>query len=229
MRKYSIKEWAADDQPRKKLSHRGAASLSDAELLAILINTGTKGHNALDIARNLLQAVNHDLQKLGSHSLKDMLKLKIKGLGEAKLLLIAASLELGIRRNANRVKKEQISRSSDMAAYLQALLEYKKQEVFMVVFLNRSNKIIHTEIISEGGITGTVADPRVILKKALEHNAISVILCHNHPSGQTKPSNADILVTQKIKQASSLLDINLLDHIIVSQEGFFSFADEGLM
>ena len=148
---------------------------------------------------------------------------------EAKTIHIAAALELGIRRNASDKKKETISKSADIAEYLRANFEYLQQEVFVVVFLNRGNKVMHHQIISEGGLTGTIADPRVILKKALEHNATSLILCHNHPSGNLRPSKADEVLTQKIKQAATLLDIQLMDHIIVSSEGYFSFADEGMM
>lgn len=229
MRKFSIKQWAADDQPRKKLLLNGADTLSNAELLAILINNGTRDHSALDVARNLLQAVNNDLQKLAGLSVKEMVKEKIKGLGEAKAISIAAALELGIRRSATIKKKDHITRSSDIADYLRASLEYRKQEVFAVVFLNRGNKVTHIEIVSEGGMTGTVADPRIILKKALENDATALILCHNHPSGNLKPSNADEALTQKIKQAAAFFDIRIMDHIIVSNEGFFSFADEGLL
>jgi DNA repair protein RadC len=229
MRKFSIKHWAADDQPRKKLLLNGADTLSNAELLAILINNGIPDHSALDVARALLQAVNNDLQKLAGLSVKEMVKEKIKGLGEAKAISIAAALELGIRRSAGAKKKDHITRSSDIADYLRASLEYRKQEVFAVVFLNRGNNVTHIEIVSEGGMTGTVADPRIILKKALENDATALILCHNHPSGNLKPSNADEALTQKIKQAAAFFDIRIMDHIIVSNEGFFSFADEGLL
>lgn len=229
MRKFSIKDWAEDDQPRKKLLLKGANTLSNAELLAILINNGTRELSAVDVARNLLTTVKNDLQKLAGLSVKEMVKQKIKGLGEAKAISIAAALELGIRRSATENKKTHITRSSDIADYLRATLEYRKQEVFAVVFLNRGNKITHLEIISEGGMTGTVADPRVILKKALEHDATAIILCHNHPSGNVRPSNADEVLTQKIKQAAAFLDIIIMDHIIVSNEGYFSFADEGML
>ncbi len=229
MRKFSIKEWAEDDQPRKKLLMKGADTLSNSELLAILINNGTKEQTALDVAKALLQSVNNDLQKLAGLSIKEMVKQNIKGLGEAKSITIAAALELGIRRSANNSKKEYITRSGDIADYLRATLEFKKKEVFAVVFLNRGNKVTHTEIISEGGMTSTVADPRIILRKALEHEATAIILCHNHPSGNLQPSHADELLTQKIKQAASFLDIRIMDHIIVSNEGYFSFADEGLL
>ena len=229
MRKFSIKNWAEDDQPRKKLLLKGADKLSNAELLAILINNGTQGHTAVDLGRTLLQSVNNDLQKLAALSVKEIVKKKVKGLGEAKAIHIAAALELGIRRSATAKQKSLVTRSSDIADYLRASLEYRKKEVFAIIFLNRGNKIMHMEIISEGGMTGTVADPRIILKKALEHDATSLILCHNHPSGNLRPSHADEALTQKIKQAASFFDISVMDHIIVSQDGYFSFADEGRM
>lgn len=229
MRKISIKDWSEDDQPRKKLLRKGPPSLSNSELLAILINTGTPNTSALDVAKKLLQSSNNDLQKLAGLSVQGMVKQKVKGLGEAKAVLIAAALELGVRRNASDHIRDRITKSDDIANYLRATLEYRKQEVFAVVFLNRGNKITHLEIISEGGMTGTVADPRIILKKALEHDATAIILCHNHPSGNLKPSKSDELLTQKIKQASALLDIHVMDHIIVSNEGYFSFADEGYL
>ncbi|MDP1762565.1 MAG: DNA repair protein RadC [Sediminibacterium sp.] len=229
MRKFSIKEWADEDQPRKKLWLKGAHTLSNSELLAILINNGTRDQSAIDVARSLLQTQDNDLQKLAGQSVRELVKQKIKGLGEAKAITIAAALELGIRRAASGRKRELVTKSSDIAEYLRATLEYRKQEVFAVVYLNRANKITQFEIISEGGMTGTVADPRIILKKALENDATSIVLCHNHPSGNLKPSKADELITQKIKQAASYLDIQVMDHIIVSNEGYFSFADEGMM
>ena len=229
MRKFSIKDWAEEDQPRKKLLQQGAHTLSNSELLAILINNGTRGHSAIDIAKNLLQTVNNDLQKLAGLGVRELVNRQVKGLGEAKAISIAAALELGVRRNASGRKKDQVTKSGDIAEYLRATLEYRKQEVFALVFLNRGNRVTHFEIISEGGLTGTVADPRVILKKALEHEATSLVLCHNHPSGNLRPSKADELLTQKIKQAASFLDIVVMDHIIVSNEGYFSFADEGML
>lgn len=229
MSKFSIKDWPADDQPRKKLLLQGAGALSDSELLAILINTGTNNHSALDVAKNLLFSAENNLSELAEWSVQGMLKKKIRGLGEAKAISIAAALELGIRRNASGRKKQKVTKSADIAEFLRASLEHRQKEVFVVVFLNRGNTIIHQELISEGGLTGTVADPRVILKKALEHNATAIILCHNHPSGNLRPSHADELITQKIKQAASLLDILLMDHIIVGNEGYFSFADEGML
>ena len=225
---YSIKEWAKDDRPREKLLSKSAVALSDSELLAILINTGNSEKTAVDLARELLLLGKNNLNELGKLSAKDFMK--IKGIGEAKAVTIAAALELGRRRQASGfLEKTVVKDSRDIANYLQILLKDYKQEVFAVVFLNRSNKINHFEIVSEGGITGTVADPRIILKKALEENATSIILCHNHPSGNLKPSRADEELTQKIKEAARYLDIRVMDHVIVSEEGYFSFADEGYM
>ncbi len=229
MENLSIKNWAEDDRPREKLLLKGSASLSNSELLAILINNGTKDKTAVDLAKDLLAAVNNDLQKLGKLSVQDYLQLKIKGLGKAKSIAISAALELGIRRDSTEKKKTIILSSKDIAEYLRSQLQYKKHEVFAVVFLNRANKILHHEIISEGGITGTVADPRIILRKALEHNATAIILSHNHPSGNLKPSKQDEDLTYKIKEAAKYFDIVITDHIIVSDEGYFSFADQGIL
>ena len=199
------------------------------ELLAILINNGTKQQNALELAQELMQHVHNNLQNLGNSSVQELVNLKIKGLGKAKAISIVAALELGIRRSVVVKKKTTIKQSSDVAAYLQAQIGYKQKEVFVVVYLNRANKIIQYEVISEGGMTGTVADPRIILKKALDHRAVSIILCHNHPSGNLLPSKADEQLTTKIKAAAGYLDIQVMDHIIVSEEGYYSFADEGMM
>jgi DNA repair protein RadC len=225
----SIKNWAQDDRPREKMMLKGIESLSNAELIAILINNGTKDMSAVDVAKELLSAVNHDLQHVGKLSVKEILKLKVKGIGEAKAIIIAAALELGVRRDAAFKKKDVVIHSKDIAEYLKAKLQYKKHEVFAVIFLNRSNKVNHFEIVSEGGITGTVADPRIILKKALSYDAVSLVLCHNHPSGSVKPSRQDEDLTQKIKEAAKFFDILVLDHIIVSEEGYYSFADEGIL
>jgi len=229
MAKQTIKNWAIDDRPREKLALKGAESLSNSELLAILINIGTPEKSAVDLAKELLDAVENNILRLAKLSVKDLINLKLKGLGPAKAITIAAALELGIRRNMADNKKETVQSSKDVALYLQAQLQYKKHEVFAVVFLNRANKINHFEIISEGGITGTVADPRIILKKALEHDAVSLVLSHNHPSGNLRPSRQDQELTTKIKEASNYFDIKVLDHIIVSEEGYYSFADEGIL
>jgi len=225
----SIKNWAEDDRPREKMLLKGIDSLSNAELIAILINNGTKDASAVEVAKQLLNAVSNDLQQLGGLSVKEILKLKVKGIGEAKAISIAAALELGIRRDAAYKKKDVIIHSKDIADFLRAKLQYQKREVFAVIFLTRSNKITHYEIVSEGGISGTVADPRIIIKKALAHDAVSIILCHNHPSGSVKPSRQDEDLTQKIKNAAIFFDIRVIDHIIVSEDGYYSFADEGII
>lgn len=229
MYKTAIKYWAEDDRPREKLLLKGPESLSLSELIAILINNGTKEKSAVDLAKELLQKTNNNLEQLGQLSVKELVQLKVKGLGEAKAISIVAALELGIRRAASISKKIAIVQSADVAQYLKAQLEFKAHEVFGVLLLNRANKILHFELISEGGFTGTVADPKMIIKTALAYNAVNIILCHNHPSGNLKPSKADEQITERIKEAASLLDIQLLDHIIVSKEGYFSFADEGML
>jgi DNA repair protein RadC len=226
--KYSIKEWAKDDRPREKLLGKSPVALSDSELLAILINNGHRLKSAVDLAKEVLLLGKNNLNELGRLSVKDLMT--IKGIGEAKAITIAAALELGRRRQAaGFLEKPQVKNSSDIARYLQTLLSDYQHEVFAVIFLNQANKINHFEIISEGGITGTVADPRVILKKALQEEAVNIVLCHNHPSGSLRPSRADERLTHKIKEAAGYFDIKVLDHIIVSNEGFYSFADEGML
>jgi len=225
----TIKDWAEDDRPREKLIAKGATSLSNSELLAILINNGTVDRSAVVLAKDLLACCNNNLKHVASLSYKDIVRLKVKGLGEAKAITIVAAMELGLRRNACEHKKDIITKSKDIALFLQAQLAYKSHELFIAIYLNNAQKILHHEIISEGGLTGTVADPRIIIKKALAYNAMSIILCHNHPSGSLKPSKADEILTKKIKDAAILFDIKVLDHIIVSSEGYFSFADEGMI
>lgn len=224
----SIKNWATDDRPREKLLSKGASALSNSELIAILLNNGSKSKTAVDLAKEILKLGQDNLNELGKLTFKDFRK--VKGIGEAKSVTIVAALELGRRRQASASLEKPVVRSSrEIAEYLQALIKDYSYEVFAVIFLNRANKINHFEIISRGGITGTVADPRVILKKALEEDATSIILCHNHPSGNLKPSLADEELTRKIKEAASYMDIKVIDHIIVSEDGYYSFADEGIL
>ncbi len=224
----SIKNWAIDDRPREKLLSKGAVALSDSELLAILINNGHKEKSAVDISKEILSIGSNNLNELGKLSLKDFQK--IKGIGEAKAITIAAALELGRRRqSATFLEKPVVRTSNDLALYLRANIKDYSYEVFGVVFLNKANKVNLFEIISRGGITGTVADPRIILKRALEEDATSLVLCHNHPSGNLKPSRADEELTKKIKEAAKYFDIIVMDHIIVSEEGYYSFADEGIL
>lgn len=224
--KYSIKNWAKDDQPREKLLYKGPESLSNAELLAILIQHGNREWSAVELSRQILKLGKDNLVELGKLSIKDFTKLK--GIGEAKAVTIAAALELGRRRQeTDPLLKTVIRGSQDITGYLQVRLKDYRHEVFAVLFLNRANKINHFEIISEGGITATVADPRIILRKALEHDAVHIILCHNHPSGSLQPSQQDEWLTRKIRDAARLFDIILIDHVIVSDQGYYSFADNG--
>lgn len=224
----SIKNWATDDRPREKLFTKGAAALSDSELIAILISNGHKEKSAVDLAKEILKLGNNNLNELGKLSIAAIQK--IKGIGQAKAISIAAALELGRRRHAGLpLEKKQVTTSNQIAEYLKTMLKDYAYEVFAVLFLNQSNRINHFEIISRGGITGTVADPRVILKKALDAEATSIILCHNHPSGNLKPSRADEELTHKIKEAARFLDIRVTDHLIVSEQGYYSFSDEGLL
>jgi DNA repair protein RadC len=226
--KYSIKQWAKDDRPREKLLINGAENLSNSELLAILIHNGTRTKTAVDLAKEILRLGKDNLNELGKLSIKELMK--IKGIGEAKAITIAAALELGRRRQASSpLERAVINTSNDIAQYLQTILKDYRYEVFAVLFLNRANKIKHFEIVSQGGITGTVADPRVILRKALDEDAVSIILCHNHPSGSLKPSRADEELTTKIKEAAKFFDIRIVDHIIVSEAGYYSFADDGIL
>jgi DNA repair protein RadC len=227
-KKYSIKNWAKDDRPREKLLLKGADTLSDSELLAILISNGNKDKSALELARDVLKMGKDSLHELGKLSVKELIK--VKGIGEAKAIAIAAALELGRRRHAvSYIQKKAANSSNEIAGFLQSKLKDFQHEVFAVIFMNRANKINHFEVLSEGGLTGTVADPRIILKKALEENAVSLILCHNHPSGSLKPSRADQDLTKKIKQAANYFDIRVADHIIISESGYYSFADEGIL
>ena len=223
-----ITQWASDDKPREKLLTNGLAALSNSELLAILINVGNRDNSALDLAKDILNLANNNLSELGKFSANDLQK--VKGIGEAKSTLITAALELGRRREiCTPLDRVCFRRSSEIANYLKVLLKDYKYEVFAVIFLNRANKVKHFQIMSKGGITGTVADPRLILKKALEVDATSIVLSHNHPSGNLMPSLADEEITKKIKQAASYFDIQVIDHIIVSDEGYYSFADEGVI
>ena len=222
----SIPAWQPEDRPREKLYQRGAEFLSSAELLGILLQSGSRGYNAVETGSALLGLAKQNLHELGRLTPKEISS--IRGIGKARAALICAAMELGRRRYSSLpLEKMQVTGSADIAKFLQVKLQDLRHEVFAVLFLNRANRINHFEIVSEGGITGTVADPRIILKKALEQNAVSLIVCHNHPSGNLRPSRADEMLTQKLKEAAQLLDITVLDHIIVSEMGYYSFADEG--
>jgi len=223
----NIKDLPLDERPREKMRMKGLDAMGDAELLAILIQNGNKEKSALELAHDLMRRSRNRLSDLSRLSLRELMK--TRGIGMAKAVTILAALELGKRRMAEQYLTETITGSASVAKYLQAKLMDLPHEVFAVLFLNRANRIRHFEIISSGGMTGTVADPRIILKKALEEEAVSIILCHNHPSGNLKPSRADEELTKKIQQATKFFDIMLLDHIIVSTDGYFSFADEGMI
>ena len=226
--KTSIKNWAEDDRPREKMAMHGAEVLSNAELLAIIINNGSREKSAVELAKEILQLGQNNIDELGKLSLKDLQK--IKGIGLAKSISIAAALEIGRRRSAtDSLQRIKLSSSKEIAQYLRTILKDQTNEVFAIVFLNQANKVKSFKIISRGGITGTVADPRVILKEALDQGATSIILSHNHPSGNLKPSMVDKELTHKIKIAASYFDIRIMDHIIVSDEGYYSFADAGEM
>lgn len=224
----SIKNWALDDRPREKLLTKGRESLSDSELLAILINTGSRSKSALDLAKETLTISRNNLDELGKLSLSELMN--IKGIGEAKAITIAAALELGRRRSISPILDKPFIRSSkDLRDFLRIALRDYSHEVFAVVFINRANKVNHFQVMSTGGITYSIVDPRLIFAKALEVKATSIMLCHNHPSGNLKPSRADEDITAKLVNAGKLLEIAVVEHLIVSDEGCFSFADEGMI
>ncbi|BAV08735.1 DNA repair protein RadC [Filimonas lacunae] len=225
----AIKEWAVDDRPREKLLHKGANFLSNSELIAVLINNGTRNKSAVAVAKDLLAALDNELINLSRLTVKEILNLKIKGIGPAKAVSITAALELGLRRDASISKRKKLNNSKEVANYIRAHLQFQKQELFAVIYLNQANRVAHFEVVSEGGINSTIVDARVVLRKALEHNAVNLILCHNHPSGNTKPSEADLSITNKLKEAALTLDINIVDHVIMGEEGYFSFADHSLL
>ncbi len=224
----NIKSWAAEDRPREKLVLKGKATLSDAELIAILLGTGTASMSAVDVAKSILQAVNNDLNELARLSVKDLMK--IKGVGEAKAISIVSALELGRRRkDLASEEKPRISSSKDIYDLLKSELLDLPHEAFWIVLLNRANRVIKKQQISHGGVAGTVADPKIIFKMALEELASGVILAHNHPSGNLTASQADIDLTKKLKESGKLLEIQVLDHIIVAGKNYLSFADEGML
>ena len=224
----SIKKWASDDRPREKLLKKGVQSLSDTELLAIIIGSGTREISAVELARQILSQADNNLTLLGKKSVADLMRLK--GIGEAKAVGLVAAFELGRRRNQSEwVEKDQLNSSREVFNYIQPLISDLDHEEFWVVYLNRANRIIDAQNLSKGGIAGTVIDIRLILRKALEVLASGIIICHNHPSGNTRPSENDKQITRKLRTASDQMDIKLLDHIIVADNLYFSFADEGLL
>lgn len=224
--KLTIKSWAEDDRPREKLMLKGKGALSDAELLAILIGSGNSKETAVDLCKRILQQANNNLNSLAKHSINDLMK--FKGIGEAKAISIVAALELGRRlESSSEEEREKITASKDAYRILKGNLADLPHEEFWALYLNRANKVIEKSFISRGGVSGTVADFKIIFKRGLELLASSVVLAHNHPSGNLVPSDEDRKITKKFNEAARLLDMSLTDHIIITDSGYYSFRDEG--
>ena len=222
-----INQWAEDDRPREKFLLKGKSSLSDSELLAILIGSGSRNESAVQLCQRILASTNNNLNQLGKISIKQLIE--FKGIGEAKAISIAAALELGRRRREEEtVELKQISSSKAVFEIMQPIIGELPYEEFWILYLNNSNKVIHKAQISKGGITGTVVDSRIIFKTAFEQNATSILLTHNHPSGNPSPSPAPIPVTHKVKLAGQQLDVTVIDHIIITETGYYSFNDHGI-
>jgi len=225
--KLNIKQWAEEDRPREKLLLKGKSTLSNAELLGILIGSGTREFTAIDLAKMILEQNNNDLNKIARLSVQDLTK--FKGIGEARAINIVSALELGRRRKNEEWQSDRITGSKDVYELMKSELADLPHEEFWLLLLNRANKIIKKQPISQGGISGTVADPKLIFNYALNHLASSVILVHNHPSGNTKPSEADKRLTRQLVEAGKLLEISVLDHVIFTDNAYFSFADESMI
>ena len=224
----SIKAWAEEDRPREKLLDKGKQSLSDAELLAILLGSGSRDETAVALAQRILKSVENDLNELGRRSIAELTK--FKGMGEAKSITIVAAMELGRRRQLTDVRERpQIRSSRDAYDVIAPILIDLPHEEFWILLLNRANKVMSREQISLGGVAGTVVDAKIIFRKAIEGMASSIVLVHNHPSGNLQPSQQDIDLTKKLKKAGETLDISVLDHLIITEGGYFSFADEHLI
>jgi DNA repair protein RadC len=223
-----IKKWALEDRPREKLLQKGTAALSDAELVAILIGSGTKTLSAVEVSRQILQSVGNNLHELAKLSVSDLMK--TRGIGEAKAISIVSAMELGRRRKDHEPdEKPKIGSSQDAFNLIKGSLMDLHHEEFWVVYLNRANRVILKKKISEGGVSGTVADPKIIYKSALENLASGIIVVHNHPSGNLTASQQDIVLTKKLKEGAKALEIQLLDHLIIAGNTYFSFADEGML
>ena len=225
---FSIKHWSEDDKPREKLMLKGKGVLSDAELIAILIGSGSRNESAVQLSQRIVGSVNHNLNALGKMSLKQLME--FKGIGEAKAITIQAALELGRRRRAEEsVELSRITSSKVVFDIMHPLVGELPHEEFWILYLNNSNKVIYKGQLSKGGITATLVDVRLVFKMAIEHNATGIILVHNHPSGMLVASEADIQITKKMKQAGDTLEIKVLDHLIISEKGYLSFVDEGIL
>ena len=226
--KASIKEWDDADRPREKLLAKGKQALSDAELIAILIGSGSRNESAVDLAKRILNSAQNSLPELSKMSIVELMK--FKGIGEAKAISIVAAMELGRRRRGAEVmERKKIGSSKDVFEIFQADIADSQYEEFWILLLNRANKIMKKVKISDGGVSGTVADPKRIFRAAMDSMASAIILCHNHPSGNITPSNADIALTKKIVNGADYFDMAVLDHIIIGDGNFFSFADNGRM
>jgi DNA repair protein RadC len=226
--KISIKAWAEEDRPREKLNAQGRRALSDAELIAILIGSGRRNESAVELSKRILHHYDNDLNKLGKASIAELSK--FKGIGEAKAISIIAALELGRRRGETETKvPEAVQGSKSAYQILRRHLVDLPHEEFWLLLLSRSNKVIAKELISKGGLSGTIADPKIIFHIALQHQASSIVLAHNHPSNNLKPSQQDIDLTKKLYNAGKILDINVVDHLIITDDGYYSFADEGML
>lgn len=225
---FSIKHWSDGDKPREKLMHKGRAALSDAELIAILIGSGSRSESAVELSKRILATTENSLNELGKLSIKQLMV--FKGIGEAKAVSIAAALEIGRRRRTEDAKQvAKITSSKSAFEVLQPIIGDLAHEEFWVLYLNNANKVLYKSQLSKGGITGTLVDVRMVMKQALELGAVGIILAHNHPSGTLKPSNADKGITKKIQEGGTTLDIKVLDHLIVTQKDYFSFADNHLL
>lgn len=223
-----IKHLAEDDRPREKFLQKGKSSVSDSELLAIIMGSGNKDETAVELARKILASVDHNWNQLSLLAVKDLMK--FKGIGEVKAISIAAALEIGRRKASQEVsKKIVISNSNDAYQVFKNQLSDLRSEEFWAIFLNQSNKVIHISKLTQGGITQSVVDVRILFKTALDHYSTGIIIAHNHPSGSLKPSREDMNITQKIHEAGKLLNVQLLDHLIITQSSYFSFSDEGLL
>ncbi len=226
--KLGIKSWAEEDRPREKMLLKGKAALSNAELLAIIIGSGNFTETAVELSQKILKSVNNNLTQLGRCTIPELMR--FRGIGEAKAISIAAALEIGRRRQMEAaLEKPRITSSKDAAAYFQPILSDLTHEEFWVIYLNQANKIMAGECISTGGIAGTVADQRILFKKAIDALAVSIIVAHNHPSGNLNPSKADIDLTKQLTASGKILHIPVLDHIIVAGKNYYSFADEGMI
>ncbi len=224
----NIKSWSPEDRPREKLLLKGTSALSDAELVAILIGSGTPKMSAVELSKKILLQGNNNLNELARLSVKDLMK--IKGIGEAKAITIIAALELGRRRKEqDPEEKPKITSSKDAFDLLKGEMMDLPKEEFWVLLMNRANRVIKKKRVSEGGVSGTVADPKIIFKLALEELASGIIVAHNHPSGNLQASQSDIDLTRKLKEAGKFLEIQLLDHIILANQKYLSFADEGMI